>query len=178
MHLPCTWNFYYQRVSRAVCINIPFFFFPAEYEFYQFKTPSTESPATYLRDNAPHSLPPLTEGMFGYSITRPIHNQGYYYDVYDSCVKFQCDLEGWHTESGPGVYEAALEFGQISEMADRASLFKYVVKAVATKYSITPCFMAKPRAGLPGNSGHTHVSIVGKDGKNLLFRETADENAP
>ena len=120
----------------------------------------------------------MTEGMFGYSITRPIHNQGYYYDVYDSCVKFNCDLEGWHTESGPGVYEAALEFGQISEMADRASLFKYVVKAVATKYSITPCFMAKPRAGLPGNSGHTHVSIVGKDGKNLLFRETADENAP
>lgn len=116
--------------------------------------------------------------MFGYSITRPIHNQNYYYDVYDSCIKFQCDLEGWHTESGPGVYEAALEFGQISEMADRASLFKYVVKAVATKYSIIPCFMAKPRAGLPGNSGHTHISVVGRDGKNLLFRETKDENAP
>ncbi|RYP22167.1 hypothetical protein DL765_001815 [Monosporascus sp. GIB2] len=149
----------------------------AEYEFFQFKTPSTESPSTYLRDNAPQSLPPLTEGMFGYSITRPVQNQGYYYDVYDACAKFECDLEGWHTESGPGVYEAALEFGQISGMADRASLFKYVVKGVATKYGITPCFMAKPRAGLPGNSGHIHVSVVDKDGKNLLFRDTKDENA-
>ncbi|RYP36508.1 hypothetical protein DL767_003331 [Monosporascus sp. MG133] len=149
----------------------------AEYEFFQFKTPLAESPSTYLRDNAPQSLPPLTEGMFGYSITRPVQNQGYYYDVYDACTKFECDLEGWHTESGPGVYEAALEFGQISGMADRASLFKYVVKGVATKYGITPCFMAKPRAGLPGNSGHIHVSVVDRDGKNLLFRETKDENA-
>lgn len=115
--------------------------------------------------------------MFGYSITRPIHNQGYYYDIYDSCIKFQCDIEGWHTESGPGVYEAALEFGQISGMADRASLFKYVVKGVATKYGITPCFMAKPRAGLPGNSGHIHVSVIDKDQKNLLARETKDEGA-
>ncbi|EMR71759.1 putative glutamine synthetase protein [Eutypa lata UCREL1] len=149
----------------------------AEYEFYQFKTPSTESPSAYLRDNPPQSLPSLTEGMFGYSITRPIHNQGYYYDIYDSCIQFQCDIEGWHTESGPGVYEAALEFGQISGMADRASLFKYVVKGVATKYGITPCFMAKPRAGLPGNSGHIHVSVIDKDKKNLLARETKDEGA-
>lgn len=44
--------------------------------------------------------------MFGYSITRPIHNQEYYYSVFDACDKFNCPLEGWHTESGPGVYEA------------------------------------------------------------------------
>lgn len=115
--------------------------------------------------------------MFGYSITRPTLNKSYYHAVYDACVKFKCDLEGWHTESGPGVYEAALEFGQISEMADRASLFKYVVRSVASEYGITPCFMAKPRYGLPGNSGHTHVSVVDKDGKNLFYREVKDENA-
>jgi len=39
--------------------------------------------------------------------------------------------------------------------------------------------MAKPRAGLPGNSGHMHVSIVdSKSGKNLFYRETPDENPP
>lgn len=99
----------------------------AEYEFYQFKTPDTTSeisPAAYLRENPPQSLPSLTEGMFGYSLTRPVHNQAYYYEVFDSCEKFKCDIEGWHTESGPGVYEAALEFGELGEMADRASLFK------------------------------------------------------
>ncbi|KAI5867375.1 putative glutamine synthetase [Durotheca rogersii] len=158
----------------------------AEVEFFQFRVPPVGDPATgsastsvaaYLNDNHPHDLPPLTEGMFGYSITRPTFNKSYYHEVYDSCAKFRCDLEGWHTESGPGVYEAALEFGQISEMADRASLFKYVVKSVASDYGITPCFMAKPRHGLPGNSGHTHVSVVDKDGKNMFFRSEKDENA-
>jgi glutamine synthetase len=37
--------------------------------------------------------------------------------------------------------------------------------------------MAKPRQGLPGNSGHMHVSIVDKDGKNLFFREKKDTEA-
>lgn len=155
----------------------------AEYEFFQFKAPSASpenlsSTATYLRENPPSSLPSLTEGMFGYSLTRPVHNQEYYYDVFNTCEAFKCNIEGWHTESGPGVFEAALEFGEIKQMADRASLFKYVVKSVATKYGITPCFMAKPKQGLPGNSGHMHISIVDKDGKNLLAREKTDENAP
>jgi len=44
--------------------------------------------------------------MFGYSLTRPVHNQDYYYGIFDACEKFRCDIEGWHTESGPGVFEA------------------------------------------------------------------------
>lgn len=117
--------------------------------------------------------------MFGYSLTRPIHNQGYYYGVYDACAKFRCNIEGWHTESGPGVYEAALEYGEIKEMADRAALFKLTVKSIGSKFGITPCFMAKPREGLPGNSGHVHVSLVDKkSGANLFAREKADDNAP
>jgi glutamine synthetase len=52
-----------------------------------------------------------------------------------------------------------------------------VVKSVATKFGITPCFMAKPRQGLPGNSGHMHISIVDKDGKNLFAREKKDTEA-
>jgi glutamine synthetase len=44
--------------------------------------------------------------MFGYSLTRPIHNQDYYYGIFDACEQFNCEIEGWHTESGPGVYEA------------------------------------------------------------------------
>ena len=51
-----------------------------------------------------------------------------------------------------------------------------MVKSVGSKFGITPCFMAKPREGLPGNSGHMHVSIVDKSGKNLFCRESKDEN--
>ena len=116
--------------------------------------------------------------MFGYSLTRPIHNQDWYYGVFDACSKFRCDIEGWHTESGPGVYEAALEYGEIREMADRAALFKLTVKNISSKFGITPCFMAKPRQGLPGNSGHMHVSLVDKSGKNLFARDSPDPNPP
>lgn len=109
----------------------------AEYEFFQFKAPpsnsnhsvngqNSSSVAAFLRDNPVDALPALTEGMFGYSLTRPVQNKDYYYDIYDSCEKFDCGIEGWHTESGPGVYEAALSFGEIQDMADKASLFKSV----------------------------------------------------
>lgn len=38
--------------------------------------------------------------------------------------------------------------------------------------------MAKPRQNLPGNSGHVHVSIVDKTGKNLFARGSKDPNPP
>lgn len=104
---------------------IPDFILAAEYEFYQFRAPqdhdgperNSSSTASFLRDNPVHALPPLTEGMFGYSITRPVHNQEYYYGIFDACEKFNCGIEGWHTESGPGVFEAVC-----------ASHFQYHVK--------------------------------------------------
>ncbi|KAF1966250.1 glutamine synthetase/guanido kinase [Bimuria novae-zelandiae CBS 107.79] len=158
----------------------------AEYEFFQFRAPqshdgperNSSSTATFLRNNPVNSLPSLTEGMFGYSITRPVHNQDYYYGIFDTCAQFNCGIEGWHTESGPGVFEAALEFGEITAMADKASLFKLVVKSLGSKYGITPCFMAKPREGLPGNSGHMHVSIVDSKSTNLFYRGEEDPSAP
>ncbi|KAL9102861.1 MAG: hypothetical protein Q9163_002042 [Psora crenata] len=145
----------------------------AEYEFFQFRTPSTsggvtsqEGPSStvkFLRENPVNSLPPLTEGMFGYSLTRPLHNQDYYYDIYNTCERFNCGIESWHTESGPGVFEAALEFGEIKQMADKAALFKLVAFA--------------PRS-LPGNSGHMHISMVDKAGSNLFCRGSKDPHPP
>lgn len=88
----------------------------AEYEFYQFRAPvdskvpasdrNSSNTARFLQENPVNALPSLTEGMFGYSLTRPVHNQDYYYGIYDACEKFNCGIEGWHTESGPGVFEA------------------------------------------------------------------------
>ena len=160
----------------------------AEFEFYTFRAPRDESiqtthassstTAPFLQRNPVHALPHLTQGMFGYSLTDPIHNQDWFYSIFETCEKFKCNVEGWHTESGPGVFEAALEFGEITEMADRATLFKYVVKAMGSKYGITPTFMAKPKEGLPGNSGHMHCSVVDKSGKNLFYRGDKDPNPP
>jgi glutamine synthetase len=37
--------------------------------------------------------------------------------------------------------------------------------------------MAKPREGLPGNSGHMHISLVDKRGRNIFAREEEDKDA-
>jgi len=158
----------------------------AEYEFYNFRAPSepntssernSSSTASFLKDNPANQLQSLTEGMTGYSITRPVHNQEWFYSIFNTCEEFRCGIEGWHTESGPGVFEAALQFDEISEMADKAALFKLTVKSIGSKFGITPCFMAKPRQGLPGNSGHVHISVVDKSGKNMFVRESEDKDA-
>lgn len=87
----------------------------AELEFMNFQTPSEDgydrpsnrpNLAAYISSHAPTSLRPLTAGMFGYSLSRPVANKDYFYDIFDKSTNFNCGLEAWHTESGPGVFEA------------------------------------------------------------------------
>lgn len=102
----------------------------AEYEFYQFRAPqshdgsekNSSSTAAFLRNNPVNTLPSLTEGMFGYSITRPVHNQEYYYGIFNTCAQFNCGIEGWHTESGPGVFEAVSGRGNLDEACAKLTM--------------------------------------------------------
>jgi len=63
-------------------------------------------------------------------------------------------------------------------MADRAALFKLSSKQLGAMRNIMPSFMAKPHPGLPGTSGHIHISLVDSEsGKNLFVREEEDRDA-
>ncbi|KAI8804121.1 glutamine synthetase/guanido kinase [Cladochytrium replicatum] len=126
-----------------------------EYEFFNFK----ETPQT-LADKQGHNLEPLTKGMFGYSVLRPTIHQDFFYDIYDQCHKFDVPVEGLHTETGPGVFEAAIRYGPAVTAADRAHLFKTSVKQLGLKHGVISSFMAKPWGELPGCSGHIHVSLA------------------
>ncbi|CAM1502345.1 Fc.00g043290.m01.CDS01 [Cosmosporella sp. VM-42] len=157
-----------------------------ELEFVNFQTPTEDgygpesnrpNLAAFLLKNAPKALRPLTEGMFGYSVTRPVASKDYFHEVFDTSAKFNCHVEGWHTESGPGVFEAALAACDVAEMADRVSMFKLLTKSIAIDHGITPCFMAKPLQGLPGNSGHVHVSLTDGSGTNMFTREEINLSA-
>ncbi|KAH7137487.1 hypothetical protein B0J13DRAFT_609512 [Dactylonectria estremocensis] len=158
-----------------------------ELEFMNFQTPhedgygrtdERQNLAAFMQTNSPGSLRPLTSGMFGYSISRPLMSKKFFHEVYDRCLDMGCPIEGWHTESGPGVFEAALKVSPVSQMADNVSLFKLLTKSIGIEHGVTPCFMAKPIEGLPGNSGHIHVSLTDLEGKNLFARETPDADAP
>jgi len=139
-----------------------------EYEYFQFQ----ETPHTLAEKNF-MGLNPLTPGMHGYSLLRTQLNTRYFHDIFDEADKFEVAIEAHHTETGPGVYETALAYQPVLRMADNAILFKFLAKSVGMKHGITPSFMAKPWANLPGCSGHIHVSLRDSNGKNIFaFPET------
>lgn len=102
---------------------------------------------------------PMSSGMFGYSVLRASQHAPFFHDLFDLLAQFDVPLEGLHTETGPGVYEAAILYGDAMEAGDRAALFKTAVKEIGYRHGLTPSFMAKWSADLPGCSGHVHQSL-------------------
>lgn len=43
--------------------------------------------------------------MHGYSLLRPQINKDYFHELYDAAETFGIEIEGHHTETGPGVFE-------------------------------------------------------------------------
>jgi glutamine synthetase len=138
--------------------------FSQEFEWFNFVNNTQE-----LYENKFHALKPITNGMFGYSLLRASQNSNYFNDLFDLMKKFEVPIEGLHTETGPGVYEAAILYAEIAEAADRAVLFKAGVKEIARGYGIIASFMAKVNESLPGCSGHVHQSLWSLNGKENLF---------
>jgi glutamine synthetase len=128
--------------------------FGAEYEFFIFK----ETPQS-LKEKGYERLTPLTPGMFGYSWLRTSLNAPLVHAIMDGCRDFGLELEGFHTETGPGVFEAAIRYDDLEKAADKAALFKTVVKEICSRHGLTACFMAKVNEKLPGCSGHIHQSL-------------------
>ncbi|KAF8319288.1 glutamine synthetase/guanido kinase [Clavulina sp. PMI_390] len=114
------------------------------------------------------NLTALTPGMHGYSMLRPTLNQEYFNSLFDVSLEMGVEIEGHHTETGPGVYETALAYTTADRIADNATLFKLIAKSVGMKLGVMPSFMAKPWANLPGCSGHIHVSLRDAAGTNVF----------
>lgn len=115
---------------------------------------------------------PLTPGMFGYSLLRANQHQPYFKALMEELAAFRIPIEGLHTETGPGVFEAAILYSEALEAADRAVLFKAATKDIAHRFGIMPSFMAKWSQAYPGCSGHVHQSL--SDGTDNLFYDSQD----
>lgn len=144
-------------------------YFSQEFEWFNFEeTPQSLQEKNYSR------LQPLTPGMFGYSILRSTYRNDFFSDLFEGLRQFNIPLEGLHTETGPGVYEAAITYSSPLEAADRAVLFKSSVREIAYKHGIMATFMAKISENLPGCSGHVHQSLWDKKGTRNLFHDEKD----
>ncbi len=145
--------------------------FSQEFEWFNFETTPQ-----HVNENGLEFIQHLTPGMFGYSILRASLKGEYFNDLFDHCLKFEIPLEGLHTETGPGVYEAAIQYSDILTAADRATLFKTSVKEIAYRHGIMATFMAKWSPSLPGNGGHVHQSLWDLEMAQNRFYDAQEKN--
>jgi glutamine synthetase len=141
-----------------------------EFEFFVFE----ETPDS-VREKGYRDLKPITPGNFGYSMLRSGVHADFYQELWSVCDAMRIEIEGLHTETGPGVLEAAIRVDDALEAADKAALFKTVVKILAQRRGWMATFMAKWSRDWPGQSGHLHMSLLGKDsGESIFFEEGAE----
>ena len=138
-----------------------------EYEFFLFdETPDS------IREKGYRDLQPLTPGFFGYSVIRNSVHADLHCQILEMCETMDFALEGLHTETGPGVLEAAIRVDKASNAADKAALFKTFIKVLAQNNQLMATFMAKWSNDYPGQSGHIHISLKDKaSGANIFFDE-------
>ena len=142
----------------------------AEFEFWIF-----QETAQSAADKKYSDMVPLTPGMFGYSCTRASLNSELFEAIFTGMAEFGIPIEGLHTETGPGVLEAAITYGDMVDAADNGALFKTGLKELLGKNELMVTFMAKWNAQLPGSSGHLHQSLWDLDGSKNLFHDEKGE---
>ncbi|WP_434361848.1 glutamine synthetase [Parasalinivibrio latis] len=135
-----------------------------EYEFFMFR----ETPES-IREKGYRNLTPLTPDPFGYSVIRNSTHAELYNDILQLSHDMDFPIEGLHTETGPGVLEAALVYDEALKSADKAALFKTFIKVWAQRNNLMATFMAKWSHEEAGQSGHIHVSMTDKDGNSVFF---------
>lgn len=135
----------------------------AEFEFFLFE----ETPHS-VREKNFKGLRNITPGFFGYSMLRSSVHADFYKDLLNLCKTMDFPLEGLHTETGPGVLEAAINHDEALAAADKAALFKTFTKVLAQQRGWMATFMAKWSPDWPGQSGHLHVSLARKDDKSAF----------
>jgi glutamine synthetase len=139
----------------------------AEFEFFMFE----ETPQS-VRDKGYRQLKTMTPGAFGYSVLRSSVHSELYHELLELGQTMRFPIEGLHTETGPGVLEAALTYCEALEAADRAALFKTFAKVLAQRHGLMATFMAKWSNSVPGQSGHLHISLRGTGRRERIPRSS------
>jgi len=142
-----------------------------EYEFFLFE----EDPHS-IREKGYRNLKPITPGSFGYSVLRNSVFSEFYHEFLMTCREMRFPLEGLHTETGPGVLEAAINSAEGVEIADRGALFKTFTKVLAQRRGWMATFMARWSPDWPGQSGHIHLSLKDKAGDPVFYDKHKDHH--
>ena len=142
-----------------------------EYEFFMFQ----ETPES-VREKGFRNLRPLTPDMMGYSMLRSSVHAELYHELLALSQSMDFPIEGLHTETGPGVLEAALGVDEALAAGDKAALFKTFTKVWAQRRGLMATFMAKWSPDYPGQSGHIHLSLCDRSSGDSAFYDGSAEH--
>ena len=108
--------------------------------------------------------------MFGYSVLRSSVHHELHHELMTTMEEMDIAIEGLHTETGPGVLEAAIRYDAAERAADKGALFKTFTKVLAQRRGLMATFMSKWSSDYPGQSGHIHISLRDSaNGHNAFF---------
>jgi glutamine synthetase len=167
-HPACPRGLLKQVIARAKALGYDVSL-AAEFEFFVFR-----ETATSLHSKGFRGLEPISPGMFGYSWVREGQHADLCHAILDEMERFGIPIEGLHTETGPGVYEAAIRYDDAMRAADKGALFKTAMKIIAARLGYSVTFMAKWNHDLPGSSGHLHQSLW-KQQKNVFYDASSED---
>ena len=71
-------------------------------------------------------------------------------------------------ETGRGQHELNIRYADVLSMADRHTVMKHGLKALADRQGVAVTFMAKPYSEQAGSSCHLHLSLVDRNGSNVF----------
>jgi glutamine synthetase len=144
-----------------------------EYEFFLF----LETPES-LRAKGFRNLRSFAVGNQAYSAVTSAVEDDFISGLTTTMAGMGIELDSFHTELGPGCFEAPLLAREGLRAVDDAALFKTFAKAYAQKQGHMATFMAKWSNEWPGQSGHLHLSLFDLKTKSPLFMgQFKDQNA-
>ena len=126
----------------------------------------------YLRDE--NSTQPLdASGYFDSSSVdeRTLARKKAVVALEDMGIEVECS----HHEVAPSQHEIDLLYQNALSMADRAMIYRYVVKETARQIGLYATFMPKPIFGENGSGMHTHQSLFTGE-NNAFFDKKAEYN--
>ena len=153
-----------------------------EFEFHIFDSVSfkTEPHCTKLDIDCQEAYWATDEGVSGHQLPK---KAGYHADLphdinFDLRNRMCLLLEDWgvkvkyhhHEVGSPAQEEIETEMGEMTEMADKTMIVKYVIRNTADRYGKTATFMPKPILDEAGNGMHVHMLLF-KDSKPVFYDE-------
>lgn len=90
-------------------------------------------------------------------------------DIVVALEEMGFDVEASHHEVAIGQHEIGFKYDDALVSADRVATFKFVTKTIARQHGLHATFMPKPQFAQAGSGMHTHLSLIGPDGRNVFY---------